>query len=76
MGATADSLGTPRDDQQPRGAAVEAVDDPRALRVFAAGDTALEQRVDERACRVAGGGMACPLLLCGAEWFLISRFLS
>jgi len=43
----------PRDNQQPRGVPVEAMDDPRALRDVAACNAA-EQAVDEGSGRVAG----------------------
>ena len=50
-------LGRARDHEQPRGVAVEPVDDPRAFRVVPTLDVVREQPVDERAPRVARRGM-------------------
>ena len=49
-------LGT-GDDQQPRGVAVETMDDAGALRYVAARDPAIEQRLHQRPARVARGRM-------------------
>ena len=50
-------LGRARDHHDARGVAVEAVHDPRPLRLVAARDRVAEQAVDERPRRVAGGRM-------------------
>ena len=47
-------LGT-RHDEQPRGVAVEAMDDSGALGLVSAGDRVREEAVDERPFRVPGG---------------------